>query len=509
MRASIEYLFAGLSVVSTPSLGGRDVYFDDEYCLIAEPDPRSIRDAVRTLLARDVPRDHVRAKTLARVEADRARYIAFVQSLIDEAGGREDFTDRFWELTRDNTVMHWRSMREFSQTVLDSLPVLGTTDSATGETASSSPGNNTAAIHSSVGNQTRVEFPEEKQASWQPSGKATHTWTSMLSVDPLIIHTKPSVAFPLGIASVLGPHLRDRKAHFLLTPSWTVETPDKYESLVASMRSYAADHPLHRLTFLGNTDRETQLMTEAGFKAFTLNQNCYLNDAIFHPLPEVTPIYDAVYNARLSRVKRTELAAGIDSLALVYFYHAYEYTVPQFHAEHARLSALMPQARFVNKLTPEGCEWLVSEQVNAVFAQSRTGLCLSPEEGTMKASMEYLLAGLSVVSTPSIGGRDVYFDDEYCIIADPDPCSIRDAVKTLVARAVPRDYVRAKTLARVEADRARYIAFVQSLIDEAGGQEVFASRFWELTRDRTVMNWRPVSEFTQIVIAALPPHQSV
>ena len=38
MLASIEYLLAGLPVVSTPSLGGRDHYFDDEYCLIAPPD---------------------------------------------------------------------------------------------------------------------------------------------------------------------------------------------------------------------------------------------------------------------------------------------------------------------------------------------------------------------------------------------------------------------------------------------------------------------------------------
>ncbi len=121
MKASMEYLFAGLSVVSTPSFGGRDVYFDDEYCLIAEPDPRSIRDAVKALVARAVPRERVRARTLARVEADRARYIAFVQSLIDEAGGRDNFADHFWNLIRSHTFTHWCPVREFTQTVLNAL----------------------------------------------------------------------------------------------------------------------------------------------------------------------------------------------------------------------------------------------------------------------------------------------------------------------------------------------------------------------------------------------------
>ena len=98
MRASIEYLFAGLSVVSTPSLGGRDYYFDDEYCIIAAPNPRSIRGAVEALITRAVPREYVRAKTLARVEVDRARYIAFVQGLIDRARGSAQFADRFSNL---------------------------------------------------------------------------------------------------------------------------------------------------------------------------------------------------------------------------------------------------------------------------------------------------------------------------------------------------------------------------------------------------------------------------
>jgi glycosyltransferase involved in cell wall biosynthesis len=356
--------------------------------------------------------------------------------------------------------------------------------------------------------QTADEFSDVKPALWHPVDPAGDTWAELLSCDPLIIHTWFSMEFPLGAASALSPLLRQRKAHFLIGLCWTAEPPGHHEAHVKSMKSYLTDHPLHRLTFLGNTDRETQLMADAGFEALTVSHNCLMDDAVFRPLPGVFPIYDAVYNARLSPWKRMELAAEIERHAIITYYNSHEHTVPQFHAEYARLGALMPQATFVNKLTSWGCEILSSAGVNAVLAQSCVGLCLSAEEGAMRASIEYLFAGLPVVSTPSIGGRDVYFDDEYCIIADPDPGSIRDAVKALVARAVPRERVRARTLARVEADRARYIAFVQSLIDEAGGRENFAGRFWELTHGHTIMHWRSMREFTQTVLNALPPARS-
>ena len=71
MRASMEYLLAGLPIVTTPSRGGRDVFLDAEYCLTAAADPRDIRDAVFALRARRIPHQIIRERTLARLEAAR------------------------------------------------------------------------------------------------------------------------------------------------------------------------------------------------------------------------------------------------------------------------------------------------------------------------------------------------------------------------------------------------------------------------------------------------------
>jgi glycosyltransferase involved in cell wall biosynthesis len=335
---------------------------------------------------------------------------------------------------------------------------------------------------------------------WAAADPNAGTWAEVLSISPTIIQASFSNGFPLGAASVVGPLLRDRAAHFLVMLAWSIENPRSSENLARIAAAYLADHPQHQLTVLCNTPREEQLLRAHGCAAMTVNKTCLADDSVFKPIPDATPAYDAVYNARLSPEKRTELAREIDRLALIYFYDAFGGPPAEFHAIHASLRALMPSAHFVNQLTPDGCEWLNRTRINEIYAQSRVGLCLSPIEGAMRSSIEYLFAGLSVVSTPSLGGRDYFFDDEFCIIAEPNPRSVREAVDALVARNVPRDYVRARTLARVELVRRRYIDFVQELIDSAGGTFRFEDRFWQCTRAAGVMRWRSMKEFSATVM---------
>lgn len=338
---------------------------------------------------------------------------------------------------------------------------------------------------------------------WRPVDPAASTWTELLAVDPLIIHTWPAIGFPMGSASVIGPLVKDRPAHFLVSPAWTLEPADSHRYHIENARSYRAEHPLHRVTYLVNNDRETAVMSEGGLDAITLNQNCFTDEMMYRPLPDVEPIYDAVYNARLSPQKRHELAVEVPRLALIYPYSPWEFTIPEFHGLLEKFKSRMPHAIFLKPPTPDGCEWVPTEKLNFFLAQSRVGLCLSPLEGAMRASIEYLLAGLPLVSTPSIGGRDYFFDDEYCAIAEADPRAVRDAVKLLIARDIPREYVRARTLARLEIERSRYIAFVQSLIDQAGGREKFADHFWRLMRGEGVWKWQSMPEFSKTVLAAI------
>jgi glycosyltransferase involved in cell wall biosynthesis len=328
---------------------------------------------------------------------------------------------------------------------------------------------------------------------WIANDPSAPTCFEFLSTSPIIIATVRSATLPLGAASLIGSILRNRPVHYLVMLSWTIESPESSAWLARVSNSYLNDHPKHDLIFLCNTHREAELLNARGCAAVVINRNCFVDERVFQPIPEVEQIYDAVYNARLLPFKRHELALEIKKLALIYF-HSHGDSAVDFHNTHAQFQAMMPTAQFVNQLTAYGCQRISGREVNHVLAQSRVGLCLSKREGQMRASIEYLLAGLSVVSTPNLGGRDYFFDDEFCVIVNPDPRSIRDAVNALIDRNVPRDYVRSKTLARVENERSRYINVVQNLIDRSGGTMRFAECFWDGPRGQSLIEWRSTQE---------------
>jgi glycosyltransferase involved in cell wall biosynthesis len=84
MLASIQYLLAGLPVVTTPSLGGRDVFFDPAHSLTVKPDPAAVAAGVREMINRNVPREEIRARAIQEMERHRARLVAYVARITGE-----------------------------------------------------------------------------------------------------------------------------------------------------------------------------------------------------------------------------------------------------------------------------------------------------------------------------------------------------------------------------------------------------------------------------------------
>ncbi|MDF3073372.1 MAG: hypothetical protein K0S54_1039 [Alphaproteobacteria bacterium] len=141
----------------------------------------------------------------------------------------------------------------------------------------------------------------------------------------------------------------------------------------------------------------------------------------------------------------------------------------------AELRASLKQATFVNRPQPhDAYRWLASHEVVEWCNRSHVGLCLSASEGAMRASMEYLLCGLPVVSTPSIGGRDIFFHPSFARIVEPEPQQIAAAVATLIAEQIPPERIRGYVVPRVRAMRHRFQWLVQTILDEAGAGRIFA-----------------------------------
>src|SRR5215212_801941 len=95
MFASVQYLLAGLPVVTTPSLGGRDVFFDDEIAITVEASPEAVAHGVREMIARDLQPEYVRTKTVKRVLSHRATFVDLVQKIYDTEGVEKNFAGEF------------------------------------------------------------------------------------------------------------------------------------------------------------------------------------------------------------------------------------------------------------------------------------------------------------------------------------------------------------------------------------------------------------------------------
>ncbi|MFN7291585.1 MAG: glycosyltransferase [Pirellula sp.] len=186
-----------------------------------------------------------------------------------------------------------------------------------------------------------------------------------------------------------------------------------------------------------------------GLRALYANHNLMLAEKIFAPIHGITKQFDAVYNAQAWPYKRIELASAIQSLRFI----------------------TATDVKWHDRIREAGCghavtnqSYLSREEVAIALNECHCGLALSAEEGTMLACTEYLLCGLPVVSTPSIGGRDVWLDEYNSILVEPDREAVADAVHRFVSESRDPERIRSGTLARMHRFRQALVDYVNDTI---------------------------------------------
>ncbi|MCC6983432.1 MAG: glycosyltransferase [Bauldia sp.] len=323
----------------------------------------------------------------------------------------------------------------------------------------------------------------------KPRARKVALGFAFLSRSPIIVYA--FLSFPLTAAVAIGIRYPRRPATFLLVPGWTVERPGIPETIARRLAVHRARFPAHEMIVLANTERERDLLAALGVRTAFINQNIALSETVYRPLPGTAVEFDAIYNARPDDFKRHELAAEIPTVAYLGYWHA--------GGAHARDKALARMALirsagpghvFLNPLVDGLPSSLPDEEVNAAYARAAVGLCLSAAEGAMYAAVEYLLAGLPVVSTPSIGGREVLFDPEFCRIVPPDPRAVRDAVAALRAENIPREHIRARTIARMAPQRREFVDLLDAILASYGRRPRFGPDWPFLDRSKLLRWWR-------------------
>jgi glycosyltransferase involved in cell wall biosynthesis len=218
--------------------------------------------------------------------------------------------------------------------------------------------------------------------------------------------------------------------------------------------------------------------------AVLCNSNAFVDETVFRPIAGTERTYDAVYNGSMSPQKRRELACLVPHAA-----HIFRFVDTLSHAQSLSLLGtmrqLMPTHDFLNKVDDTKIEKLSREDVNQVLARSSTGLCLSAREGAMFASVEYLLAGVPVVSTPALGGRHLFGSPETWLTVADTPEAVRDGVAEMKARNLSTERTREITLVRLHDYRAR---LRQVVLDYTGGAVVLPADYSDELY-RGMVNW--------------------
>jgi glycosyltransferase involved in cell wall biosynthesis len=286
-----------------------------------------------------------------------------------------------------------------------------------------------------------------------------------------VVIAKRNAEFPLGLASFAPHRFAGAPSLHFVGLTWSVETTAFADRIKTDLAEIACTLPQARFVILANTLVESALLSQSGVPNIVANELIFADERAFAPArrPRVARIHDAVYNARLHHAKRHELARAIPNLLLIY-------NKPEA-SEFARSKELLPQACFANHdLNAGAYKWLNEPDICELLSASCVGLCLSATEGAMRASIEYRLCGLPVVSTISTGGRDRYLFGPHVRIVPDDCDSVAAAVSELKAKAFDPHAVREFVGQLIAFDRHNFLLNVNKLTErELGIRERFRS----------------------------------
>lgn len=311
--------------------------------------------------------------------------------------------------------------------------------------------------------------------STSPAERTEAGYFALLHADPVVLAGPDwEVLHPTSAMWSVLEALPDRPVYLAVYTTWTLlEGHAMWQAPLVRQLLQRFNHL--RVVTCCTTAGEAAAAQREGLATLHCSSSALIRAEWFTPGLRRQPTFDAIYDARWSDYKRHDLAGDVRSLALI--------AAPSGEWAPCTIDYMQRAHDAVRHATwitsPWGStRWLSYEQVDAAYGQARVGLCLSRVEGEMNASIQYLMAGLPIVTTPSLGGRDEFFDPLYVRWVDPEPKAVGDAVKELVSLNLDPQIVREAALARVKRHRDRMQAWIREAILAEGGELGRWDRDW-------------------------------
>lgn len=267
------------------------------------------------------------------------------------------------------------------------------------------------------------------------------------------------------------PHLRESDYVLSIVPFCAEEWRFQLERRLLDRLGLSPQ----RLAILANTQEQVGWAQASGFRSALVNHNCFLDERLFCPNPQAAKLYRAVLNSSPFKFKRPYLAARVEGLAIL------------SHTPYP--AALLGRFR-----QPEYFPQVDDLRIVEVLRRSQVGLCLSAREGACYACSEYLLMGLPVVTTPSQGGREIWYTRRNHLLCQPEPEAVVEAVAQLCREKRNPESIRSEQVALALEHRQRFLQLSAELAPLIGAevdcQEHFQRHFFH-----KMSRWTPVDPF--------------
>ena len=263
----------------------------------------------------------------------------------------------------------------------------------------------------------------------------------VISEDPLVILGTP-------VWQIIPYLPKGTKSHIQVVLPWYRGNPRGLVKILYLHYKHTLKYKNIDLFWTTNTQAEEFRFRLLGLKALFLSQNAFCSDFIFKPL-SLEKEWDAIYVASLSPYKRIELLKGIDGLRII--------------ARNPDNGQEYLKSLGVTATLNEG--WVKRKELCSIINQSYAGLAISKVEGAMYAATEYLLCGIPVISTPSKGGRDVWFTKNNHILVEPDPKSIKNAIEQVKRGDFSQELIAQETREKMRGFREKYLNLLKQEFD--------------------------------------------
>ena len=269
-------------------------------------------------------------------------------------------------------------------------------------------------------------------------------------------------------------HERFRKTDFFFVMTGWYQSPDFAEEAETIFSILNLDKT--QFFFLYNSPQEMENFAQKGFLGDVINQNAWIDEKTVTLNVNPEKIYDAIYVDFDKKYKRPQLAERVSKLALVSL---------------SNPGTVIPEAlphQYINQ------HQLSRDEIYEKMHQSYCGLILSPEEGACSTLGEYLLCGIPVITTPSLGGRDIWCDDYNSMICEPTPDAVFSAVERFLQNPPDAKQIRRMYIEKAQEHKAKFIRAIADVFKHFGVIDIepasyFHQNFYHRMRNSENINF--------------------